>query len=174
MLLRRLLEDGLDAVEVPALISLALCPYPVLSEMGMKTIAVISDPNRTIAADGQFENHVAFFVNSLKSAKASRTYKNYVTAALANLALRDSLRPQIIFTGGIENLVGIIKDPENVEGQRLAAKALVNLTATNSESHSGETRMRIIAELSEEVRMMYRGELDSLVGTYLQVLVQGR
>ena len=34
--------------------------------------------------------------------------------------------------------------------------------------------MRIIAELSEEVRMMYRGELDSLVGTYLQVLVQGR
>ena len=132
-MLKRLLDDGVDAVEVPALISLALCPYPVLSEMGMRTLAVISDPSRSMAVDGQFENHIAFLVNALKSSKSSRTYKNSAAASLANLALRDSLRPQIIFTGGIETLVGMIKDPDNLEGQRLAAKALVNLTASNRE-----------------------------------------
>ena len=174
LLLKKVLDEGVEAVDVPSLISLSLCPYPVMGELGMKTLAIIADPSRSIAVDAQFENHVAFLVGALKSTKSGRVYRNSAAACVANLALRDSLRPHIIFTGGIETLVGMIKDPDNVEGQRLAAKALVNLTATNRRNYIGETRLRIIAELSEEVRSMYRGELDSLVGTYLQVLVQGR
>jgi hypothetical protein len=54
-----------------------------------------------------------------------------------------------------------------VDGQRIAAKALVNLTTTKR-----ELRLKVVAELGEEIKKLYRNELDSIVGAYIQTLVQ--
>jgi Cdc14 phosphatase binding protein N-terminus len=168
-LLEQSLKLGRRVVEIPALISVCLCPYPTISVLGMKTLAVLADPAEPFVSDAQFENHVRFFITACTSDKQGEDYKNAAAACIANLSLREYLRPQIIYCGGVDTFLFMIKETQAVDAQRMAAKALVNLTATKK-----DLKMKVISELSEEIKKLYRNELDGIVSAYLQTLVSSR
>ena len=168
-LFEQCLKLGRRVIEVPGLISVCLCPYPAINALGMKTLAILADPAEAHVNDAQFENHVRFFVSACTNEKQGQEYRNAAAACVANLSLREYLRPQIIYCGGVDCLLYLVKDGERVEAQRMAAKALVNLTATKR-----DLKMKVVAELSDEIKKLYRNELDGIVSAYLQTLVSGR
>ena len=59
----------------------------------------------------------------------------------------------------------MMKDKGNLEGQRLAAKTLVSLTHCRN-----ELRQRVLGVLDEEIKSLYKQELDGIVASYLQRL----
>jgi hypothetical protein len=168
-LFEQVLKLGRKKIDVPSLISISICAYPTINTLGMETLSVVADPADGTCGDEQFENHIRFFVNACVSEKQGEKYRNSAAACLANLSLREYLRPQIIYCGGIDTLILIVRDNSRVEAQRSAAKALVNLTATKR-----DLKMKVVAELAEEIRKLYRNELDGIVSTYLQALVSAR
>lgn len=52
------------------------------------------------------------------------------------------------------------------EFQRAAAKGLVNLV-----SNRRDLRLQVVSELTEEIKMIYRNELDPIVAAYVQTLL---
>lgn len=74
----------------------------------------------------------------------------------ANLALKDYLRPQLQANGALDLFLAVAKRQSqslsSVEAARVAAKGLVNLV-----SNRKEARMQVVAELSEEIKAIYRG-----------------
>jgi len=56
-----------------------------------------------------------------------------------------------------------LRDKTNVEGQWIAAWGIVNLT-----SNRRDYRIQVVGELSEEIRALYRNEIDPVVGAFLQ------
>ena len=59
-------------------------------------------------------------------------FKNYALETIANLALKDSLRQPILYNRGIEILLYHLRNEANLEGQRIAAKGLLNLSLKSS------------------------------------------
>ena len=59
----------------------------------------------------------------------------------------------------------MMKDKGNLEGQRLAAKTLVSLTKGHN-----DLRQRVVSVLDEEIKSLYKQELDGIVASYLQNL----
>ena len=57
-------------------------------------------------------------------------------------------------------------DSTNIEGQRIAARGLVNLT-----SNRRDYWIQVVSELNDEIRALYRNELDPVVGAYLQNMI---
>ena len=168
-LFEQTLKLGRKRIDVPSLISISVCAYPTISILAMEALSVIADPADGSFADEQFENHARFFVGAGVNEKQNDKYRSLAATCIANLSIREYLRPQIIYCGGIDTLLMLVKDSSRVEGQRAAAKALVNLTATKR-----DLKMKVVAELSEEIRKLYRSELDGIVSTYLQTLVSSR
>lgn len=81
---------------------------------------------------------------------------------LANLAKREYLKPYIIYNEGISMFLHALKDENNIAGRRISAKALANLTLKDE-----KLRIRIIADLSEEVRKTWIHEQDSIISQYI-------
>lgn len=52
------------------------------------------------------------------------------------------------------------------EAMRVAAKGLVNLV-----SNRRDLRLQVVAELTEEIKQIYRNELDPIVAAYIQTLI---
>ena len=104
-------------MDVPALVSVSLCPFTVINELGMKTLATFSDPNspRPIK-DSEFENHINFFIESATSLKNTKAFRNSALLSLSFLALRDYLKIQILYCDGIEMFIKAVRDYDNVEG----------------------------------------------------------
>ena len=50
----------------------------------------------------------------------------------------------------------------NNHALRLAAKGMVNLV-----SNRKELRLQVVAELTEEIKLIYRNELDPIVAAYI-------
>mmetsp|Transcript_20330 Transcript_20330/g.37956 ORF Transcript_20330/g.37956 Transcript_20330/m.37956 type:complete len:663 (+) Transcript_20330:3853-5841(+) len=167
-LLESILKQGKSACDVPSLISVALSTIARINELGMSILAEVAEPSNRDIPDTQFENHLPFIINACRSAAGSKDYQNIATKCLGSLCLREYLRPLIIYSGGLELLIGMVRNESNLEGQRLAAKALVNLTATKQDA-----RLRVLAELSNEIKRLYRNDIDSIVGAYLQTLIAG-
>mmetsp|Transcript_38901 Transcript_38901/g.44487 ORF Transcript_38901/g.44487 Transcript_38901/m.44487 type:complete len:103 (-) Transcript_38901:9-317(-) len=92
--------------------------------------------------------------------------KNHLLQTLANLAVRDYLRPIIIDHKGLKAFLDALRDNRNTEGQRIAAKGLVNLTAGKR-----DIRLTVISEIAEEIKALYRNELDPVVGAYIQTMI---
>ena len=133
-LLQNHLTMGKFRVDVPTLISMISCPFVRLQELGMKILAELSDPNvnEFNNYDLQFENHIKFLLETSLSKKKSYDFKNSSLTTISNLCLKDSLRPQIVYNSGIETLLFHLRNEENTEGQRIAAKGLLNLSIKSS------------------------------------------
>ena len=86
---------------------------------------------------------------------------------LANLSINEYLCPELLHHRGVETLLYHLREEANVEGQRLSAKALLNIG-----SKSRANKLRIIPELSYEIKSMHKGELDSVVRGYIATLLQ--
>lgn len=166
--LEQLLKLGKRCVDIPSLIAMSLSPYPKINEVGMRALVNLADPAESQVQDALFENHIRFFIGACTSDKATQDYRNAAAACMAALSLRDYLKPQIEYCGGINTLLYLLRDT-NIESQRMAAKALVNLTSTKR-----DLRLKVISELSDEIKKLYRNELDGIVSAYLQTLIQGR
>jgi len=80
------------------------------------------------SADIEFHIHIPFLVDCAKSIRHSVAFKNYALQTLANCAWRDYLRPHILYHDGIQTFIDGLKDLHNVQGNRICAKALVQMT----------------------------------------------
>ena len=119
--------------------------------------------------ESQFENFVPYIVEFLRQKDKNEKVRLHALGILANLSLREVLRPLIISANGIDYFMGIIKGSDAfsvIDAQRVAAKGLVNLVSTKREH-----RLRVLTELSDEIKLIYRGELDEIVSTYIQALL---
>ena len=117
--------------------------------------------------DSEFENHIPFLFEAYHTTKTlSNDAKNHLLQTLANLSVRDYLRPIIMDHKGLKVFLDALRSSNNLQGQRIAAKGLVNLTAGKR-----ETRLTVISEISEEIKALYKNQLDPVVGAYIQTMI---
>lgn len=164
-----LLDKGMNFLDIPTIISVSLCPYPALQNIGVRTLALMSDNAKegNKSLDSEFENHIPFLFEAYHSAKnMSNDAKNHLLQTLANLSVRDYLRPIITDHKGLRVFLDALRNSQNVEGQRIAAKGLVNLTAGKREA-----RLTVVSEISDEIKALYKNELDPVVGAYIQTMI---
>jgi hypothetical protein len=76
-------------VDVATLVSLMLCPFEDLQELGAKLMVAVSDPNIVSKSNFgvQFENHVRFLLETSLLKRKNFDFKNLVLNCLANLCL---------------------------------------------------------------------------------------
>jgi hypothetical protein len=124
---------GKYRVDISTIISIILSPYSRLHDFAIKALSIMSDPNihENVSYDIQFENHIKLLVELTTSKKKSYDFKNLALQTLANVALKENLKPQILYNRGLETLLYHLRNEENLDGQRLAAKALLNLSANS-------------------------------------------
>ena len=84
----------------------------------------------------------------MKQQERPEKVRLYALMILANLSLKEMLRPQIVSANGIDMFLKIVKQSDelyqSIEAQRVAAKGLVNLVSTKR-----ELRLKIVTELSD-------------------------
>lgn len=143
-------DKGLKYLDIPTVISVALCPYTSLQEIGIRNLATLSDTSKDGSSnlDSEFENHIPFLFEAYYTTKnMARHVRNYLLHTLSNLAVRDYLRPILIDHKGLKMFLDALRDMSNVEGQRIAAKGLCNLSAGKR-----ELRLTVISEISDEIK----------------------
>lgn len=125
---------GKYRIDIPTVITMISCPYVKIQDLGVKILAIMSDLSNVEFQnyDLQFENHIKFLIERTLDMKKSYEFKNYIIQSLANLSLKDSMRALIVYNQGVEAMLYHIRNENNVEGQRLAAKSLLNLSINSS------------------------------------------
>ena len=86
--------------------------------------------------------------------------------SISNLSTREYLSSIIIENNGIKLFIDALRDDRNVEGQRIAARGLGYLTVRKR-----DVRLSVISEISTEIKALYRGDLDPIVGSYIQAII---
>ena len=92
--------------------------------------------------------------------------RNNLLQTLSNLATREYLSSIIIDNDGVKLFIKALRDNWNIEGQRIAARGLGYLTARKR-----NVRLSVISEISEEIKALYRNDIDSVVGSYIQAII---
>lgn len=158
-------------VRVNALVEMLKTPYIKLQDLALKILKDISKPDQSLRRDYtiEFENHIRFILEASLSKDRSLTQVNHLIEIAANLCINDYLSPEIIHHSGIETLLLHLREKANVEGQRLAARGLLNLGAK-----SRENKLRIVSELNYEIKALHRNELDNVVRSYIATLIQAK
>lgn len=158
-------------VRVNSLVEMMKTAYIKLQDLALKIMKDISKPHSDLKRDyaPEFENHIRFILESSLSKDRSVQQINTIIEIIANLCITEYLCPEIIHHSGIETLLLHLREKANLEGQRLAARGLLNIGAK-----SRENKLRIISELNYEIRAMHKGELDSVVRSYIATLVQAK
>ena len=122
--------------------------------------------------ESEFENFIPHLIDMSKSPQKYPSDFVRISAlqTLANLALRDYLRPQFFSHGAMELFIEVVRNQNaslnTVEAKRIAAKGLVNLVATRK-----DIRLQVVADLAEEIKLIYRNQLDPVVASYIQTLL---
>lgn len=123
---------------------------PQLKEITFQKLEQISRINlaQHKKIEVEFETIIPQLFECLDSRDCSEKSKLAILMTLANLSLRDTLRPSIIANSGIQIFTSIVKKQHDgftkVEAQRVAAKGLVNLVSAKR-----DLRLNAITELSE-------------------------
>jgi len=133
-LLQTHLVKGRYRVDVSTVISIILSPYSRLHDFAIKALSIMSDPSISdnLNYEIQFENHMKLLIELTLSKNKSFDFKNIALKTLSNLALKENLRPQILYNKGLETMIYHLRNDTNLEGQRLAAKSLLNLSTSSS------------------------------------------
>lgn len=158
-------------VRVNSLVEMMKTPYIKLQDLALKIMKDISRPHSDLRRDyaPEFENHIRFILESSLSKDRAVQQINSILEVIANLCIAEYLCPEVIHHSGIETLLLHLREKANLEGQRLAARGLLNIGAK-----SRENKLRIISELNYEIRAMHKGELDAVVRSYIATLVQAK
>ena len=155
---------------------------PSIQDLGMKALVTLSETQEEQknnqeyqrSIDGEFENFIPHLMDMTKNGqKYSDDMRQSALQILANLSLRDYLRPQIFTHKGMELFIEIIRKIhpamhtlQQNEAMRTAAKGLVNLV-----SNRRDLRLQVVAELTDEIKQIYRNEMDPIVAAYIQTLL---
>lgn len=158
-------------IRVNGMVEMLKTPYIKLQDLSLKILKDISKPSNELKRDYtvEFENHLRFLLEASLSKDRSLGQVNGLIEILANLCINDYLCPEIIHHSGIETLLLHLREKANVEGQRLAARGLLNLGAK-----SRENKLRIVSELNYEIKAMHKNELDTVVRSYISTLMQAK
>jgi len=167
---------------VKSLFALTQTSLPNIQELGIKALVTLSENKEETkynqeylrSIDAEFENFIPHLVDMSKNhQKYSDDMRLNALQVLANLALRDYLRPQIFAHKGMELFLDHIRKNasqmqtlQQNEAMRVAAKGLVNLV-----SNRRDLRLQVVAELTDEIKQIYRNELDPIVAAYIQTLL---
>ena len=120
--------------------------------------------------DAEFENFIPHILDMIKNqTKFSEEMRMQALTILANLALRDYLRPQIQQHGGMDLFLNGLRCQmglHSTDSKRVSAKGLVNLV-----SNRRDMRLQVVAELTDEIKQIYRNEIDPIVAAYIQTLL---
>ncbi len=132
-LLQTHLVRGRYRVDVSTVVSIIMSPYTRLHDFAIKALSIMSDPSisDSINYEIQFENHMKLLIELTLSKNKSVDFKNIALKTLANLSLKENLKPQILYNKGLETLLFHLRNEANLDGQRLAAKALLNLSTSS-------------------------------------------
>lgn len=71
-LLETICDKGISQLDIPTIISVALCPFPALQSIGVRTLATMSDNSGDGSKhlDSEFENHVPFLFEAYHTTKS--------------------------------------------------------------------------------------------------------
>ena len=132
-LLQNHLVKGRYRIDVSTIISIILSPYTRLHDFAIKALSIMSDPSLSdnLNFEIQFENHMKLLIELTLSKNKSYEFKNLALKTLLNLSLKENLKPQILYNKGLETLIYHLRNEINLEGQRFAAKALLNLSTSS-------------------------------------------
>jgi len=132
-LLQNHLVKGRYRIDVSTIISIILSPYTRLHDFAIKALSIMSDPSLSdnLNFEIQFENHMKLLIELTLSKNKSYEFKNLALKTLSNLSLKENLKPQILYNKGLETLIYHLRNEINLEGQRFAAKALLNLSTSS-------------------------------------------
>lgn len=158
-------------VRVNSLVEMLKTPYNKLQDLSTKILRDISRPGQGLKRDytPEFENHVRFLLESTLSKDRSVLQVNQLVEVIANLCISEYLSRELIHHGAIDVLLRHLREKGNIEGQRLAARGLLNLGAK-----SRENKLRIVSDLDYEIRAMHKGELDPTIRSYISTLIQAK
>lgn len=170
LILTHIKQSGYQ-VRLGGLIEMLKSNYINLQDLALKVMREVSEPTLANSKDFsiQFENHIRYLLECCMSQDRAGSQINTLLQIIANLSINDYLVPEILHHRGIETLLYHLREKANVEGQRLAAKALLNIGAK-----SRDNKLLIIPELNYELKAMHRGELDELVRGYIATLIQSQ
>lgn len=152
-IIQKHLQLGDFQVDVPSVMGMIESPYEKLQILGLKILTVISDPNKARFSnyEMQFENYIKTIMDYSYNRQKTHEYVNLALKTLSNLCLKDTLRAHTIYNKGIEMFLAHLRNSSNIEGQRIAAKALLNISIG-----SRDVKMKIVGELQEELKQMHR------------------
>jgi hypothetical protein len=117
--------------------------------------------------DVAFHIHISYLIDCAKSIMHSTDFKNYTLQTISNLCHREYLKPYILYNDGIGAFLEALRNEHNIAGRRIAAKALALLVEKDE-----KLRIRIISELSEEVKKTWIHEVDSVISTYIRRILR--
>ena len=138
----------------------------------MKALCLISEPAEIDKyglwyekdkIDVAFHTHIPYLLDCAKSISHAFEFRNYALQTLSNLAKREYLKPYILYNEGISVFLDALRNENNIAGWWISAKALANLTLKDE-----KLWIRIISELSEEVRKTWIHEQDSIISQYIR------
>ncbi|CDW78890.1 UNKNOWN [Stylonychia lemnae] len=181
-LIQKIVQHGKKNFDVKSLFALTQTSLPNIQELGIKSLVQLSENKEESkvnqeylrSIDAEFENFIPHLIDMSKNQqKYSDDMRLSALQVLANLSLRDYLRPQIFSHKGMELFLEHIRkiNPsmqtlQQNEAMRVAAKGLVNLV-----SNRRDLRLQVVAELTDEIKKIYRNELDPIVAAYIQTLL---
>jgi hypothetical protein len=127
----------------------------------------------------EFENYIRPMLDLTLNKDRPAEQTNILLEIISHLAIDDYLAPEIIHNNGIDTLLLHLREQGNLEGQRMAAKGLLNLGAKNRKFFflkfsSGDDKLKIVSELSYEIKLMGKNNLDPLIKSYISALMQSR
>lgn len=159
------------AINVASVMEMAKCQFIGLQMLGLKILKIISDPNNgaTKRFGMEFENYIRPMLDLTLNKDRPVEQTNVLLEIISHLAIDDYLAPEIIHNNGIDTLLLHLREQGNLEGQRMAAKGLLNLGAK-----SRDDKLKIVSELSYEIKLMGKNNLDPLIKSYISALMQSR
>ena len=79
-------SKGLRQLDIPTVISLSLCPYPPLQNIGIRTLSILSDNAAAgdKSLDSEFENHIPFLFEAYICFKILKLKTLYIMFSISN------------------------------------------------------------------------------------------
>ena len=103
---------GRYQADLNTLISLVQSPYQELQLQGVKAMSIVSDPNFPQADKYviQFENHIKGLIEITLARNKTAQFKNYSLQTIANLCIRENLKPALVYNKCIDVLCYHLKN----------------------------------------------------------------
>ena len=116
----------------------------------------------------QMEHRLKEFTELLKTRNINIDLLENLIEAYSNICIIDYLKPQIIYMEGDKILIQHLRDQKlSIKARRAAIRGLFKLSTKNR-----DLKIRILSDLSHEIRLMRNGMIDPVIKSLLLSLVR--